>query len=145
MLGAMTPRIHHMFMAVVAGVSSWIAGWMCLVWLYGWRDITYVVSYGASFTGPKQPSPLFEHMDLYPWLTTFMWQHSFAVGLFSFITCLVAVWLYGRKKADDLRGQWLILLSVCFVLQVLVSVFMTLSASDARLTDALKMYWKIGH
>ena len=134
-----------MLMTAVAVVSSWIVAWVCLVWLYGWRDIAYVVSYGASFTGPKLPSPLFDHMDFYPWLTQFMWQHFFAVGLLSFVTCLVAVWLYGRTKSADLRGQWLVLLAVCLVFQVTVSVFMALSVSDSRLTDILKTYWKIGH
>lgn len=74
-----------------------------------------------------------------------MWQHPFAIGIISFSVCLLAVWLYARRKPNDFSGQWLILLVGCLFVQITVSLFMVLPVSDEwKLNNMMRTYWKIG-
>ena len=128
--GTMTLRIHLLLMTILAAVSSFLVAWIPQVSLTGWSIVVYFVSYGGVNVPKKVPSPLGHHMDLYPWCTQFLWQHSLSVGVLSFLVCLGLVWLHAWWRPKDVTGQWAVLLTVCLLLQVFVSFSMVLPLSD---------------
>ena len=84
-------------------------------------------------------------MDSYNWLTQFMWQHPFGIGMLFFGACLLAVWLYGRRRRGDIRGQWMTLFGVCLLFQVTVSLAMVSPVLDeAKLDNMMRTYWRLG-